>query len=172
MASSTALCIAGVRNSHAINGASENQCGPKSGIRFTIATDSQNASIGLTTWHSSSFSTNERTCTEFRCARIRMLWNMRTPPPWTCKTGGYGVTTKICIFAKHRAHAGLGTVAAVYFLRVRDSAQAYLNRPPLQQNAVYYWTGKSIIWPPFVRKRMFPLDVCPLTVLITMNCVV
>src|SRR5437870_9078154 len=126
MASSTALCIAGVRNSHAINGASENQCGPKSGIRFTIATDSQNASIGLTAWHSSSFSTNERTCTEFRCARIRMLWNMRTPPPWTCKTGGYGVTTKICIFAKHRAHAGLGTVAAVYFLRLRAMARSLI----------------------------------------------
>src|SRR5947207_15138572 len=97
MASSTALCIAGVRNSHAINGASENQCGPKSGIRFTVATDSQKASIGLTASHSSSFSTNERTCTEFRCARIRMLWNMRTPPPLTCKTGGYVVTTKIFI---------------------------------------------------------------------------
>src|SRR5437867_13123701 len=98
MASSTALCIAGVRNSHAINGASENQCGPKSGIRFTVATDSQKASNGLTASHSSSFSTNERTCTEFRCARIRMLWNMRTPPPWTCKTGGYGVTTRIFTF--------------------------------------------------------------------------
>ncbi|OLE87491.1 MAG: hypothetical protein AUG08_11660 [Acidobacteria bacterium 13_1_20CM_2_55_15] len=48
---------------------------------------------------------------------------MRTPPPWTCKTGGYGVTTKICIFAKHRAHAGLGTVAAVYFLRLRASLE-------------------------------------------------
>src|SRR5947207_12956527 len=124
MASSTALCIAGVRNSHVINGASETQCGAKSGIRFTIATESQNASIGLTAWHSSSFSTNERTCTEFRCARIRMLWNMRTPPPWTCKTGGYGVTAKICIFSKHRAHTGLGTVAAVYF----NNAAAYCAR--------------------------------------------
>src|SRR5439155_24832682 len=102
MTSSTALCIAGVRNSHAINGASENQCGPKSGTRFTIPTDSQNASIGLKHSRSSSFSTNERRCTECCCARIRMLWNMRTPPPWRCKTGGYGVATKICIFAGRR----------------------------------------------------------------------
>src|SRR2546430_17302697 len=98
MTSSTALCIAGVRNSHAINGASENQCGPKSGTRFTIPTDSQNASIGLKHSRSSSFSKNERRCTECFFAKNRMLWNKRTPPPRGGKTGGKGVATTQSIF--------------------------------------------------------------------------